>query len=257
MTTTDIRRLRLAWHHGRRRRDYLSLQATTTPLAADGDPNALANLIVAAIEECLPRDAGPDGHSALLLETGRRSTGSQSNTRRTPPASPRGIRSSTSCSTSTASAGTTSPASSATPDHAGGSPPRHGRRASRRASSRRSPTHSQESLPARPTRTVGIPPRLRHPPTPAPASPRDVPDSRRRARSGASPGHLSNRAPAAPSSGPGSLGVSSIPMPLICTGHGHLSPTTSLTAIRRGLDSVASTRSSPRSTATSSSAHPT
>ncbi|WP_460832797.1 hypothetical protein [Nocardioides hungaricus] len=34
------------------------------------------------------------------------------------------------------------------------------------------------------------------------------------------------------------LGVSSIAMPLICTGHGHLSPTTSLTAIRRGLDSV-------------------
>ena len=67
ITTTDTRRLRLAWHHGRRRRDYLSLQATITPLAADGDHTALANVIVAVIEECLPRDVGPDGHSALLL----------------------------------------------------------------------------------------------------------------------------------------------------------------------------------------------
>ena len=64
--------MRLAWHHGRRRRDYLSLQATITPLAADGDHTALANVIVAVIEECLPRDVGPTGTPPSFLETGRR-----------------------------------------------------------------------------------------------------------------------------------------------------------------------------------------
>lgn len=67
MTTTDSRRLRLAWRHGRRRRDYLTLQATTTPLAPAGEHTAMANVIVALLEECLPRDVGPDGNSALLL----------------------------------------------------------------------------------------------------------------------------------------------------------------------------------------------
>ncbi|ABL79331.1 MULTISPECIES: macro domain-containing protein [unclassified Nocardioides] len=45
--------------------------------------------------------------------------------------------------------------------------------------------------------------------------------------------------------GASELGFSSIAMPLIGTGNGHLSPTTSLTAIRRGLDSVFSTSGSP------------